>query len=341
MDKSLEELYNEVNFYLNKVDFKQIWDGFKPLKFALYNETECYFNGSYIEKTDVFLANTAIKFNDEIIAIWNVMDESSMTSLASKIAHEMFHAYQMSNNEIRFPNERDALYNYKYSDENLKIKLVENNLIVELNEEFNIDKYNLLLGLRKYRYNNFNYEFIYEAQIEQIEGCANFVELNVLKQLSNEEYNHKLKQMKELITKPENLFPIRIISYDIGALFLNILYKNNIEYHIDFTDTTIFEEVIKDVKERYISECKSIKDYIEKYHNESKDIIEKALTKNDVIFDGCEKLLGINIYDARCMDDYIISKFFVMYGKKETPTIKYGDFVIEMKGNNVVKIYKM
>ena len=84
-DIKLDELYNEVNILLKKIDFNVIWDGFGPLKFALYNKSLCYFDGKFIDKTDALLGNTSIKFNGEMIAIWNVMEEIEPTILCSKM----------------------------------------------------------------------------------------------------------------------------------------------------------------------------------------------------------------------------------------------------------------
>lgn len=341
MSKSLKELYDEVNIYLKKVNFNNIWNGFKPLKFALYNDKECYFDGSYIDKTNLFLGNTAINYNGQMIAIWNVMEEINPIILTSKMAHEMFHGYQNLNDEKRFPNEMHAIYNYQYSDRNLSIKLIENKLINELNEEFNLDKYQKLLGLRKYRYNHFKYEFLYESRIEQVEGTANYVELNVLKELSMDLYNKKLLEMKEFIIKEENLLPVRIVSYDIGALLLNILNSNNISFNREFNDITISEELIKDVIE-YYTDYISLEDEIYNYHLRSKCIIDKALLDNEVIFEGSEKLLAFNVYNARYYDNYIISRYFVMYGNEDNPIVKYGDFVIKTSIEGIVdKIYNI
>ena len=85
MKIDLKILYNQIKENINKIDFSKLWNGFKPLKFALYNDEECFFNGEYIKKTDDFLANTAISYNGEIIAIWNVVEDSDTTILTSKI----------------------------------------------------------------------------------------------------------------------------------------------------------------------------------------------------------------------------------------------------------------
>ena len=112
----LNELYYEVLKYINLVDFNKLYSGFKPLKFALYNDDECFFNGKYIDKTDGFIANTAIEFDGEMIAIWNVLEDVEPIVLASKIIHEMFHGYQMINNESENP--------YSYSHDYLVHKIL-------------------------------------------------------------------------------------------------------------------------------------------------------------------------------------------------------------------------
>lgn len=40
---NLEKLYYEVKKHIDTVDFSKLWKNFKPLKFALYTDTECFF----------------------------------------------------------------------------------------------------------------------------------------------------------------------------------------------------------------------------------------------------------------------------------------------------------
>lgn len=47
---NLEKLYYEIKNYIDGIDFSRLWKGFKPLKFALYTDKECFFEGNYIEK---------------------------------------------------------------------------------------------------------------------------------------------------------------------------------------------------------------------------------------------------------------------------------------------------
>ena len=134
---NLRAIHHEVNARIHRVDFSLLWEGFKPLKFALYNENACCFDGEYIDKTDQFLANTAIHYNGEYIAIWRLgEDVPDYDVLTSKIIHEMFHGFQYENKESRFPNELEALQKYSYSVENLTIKLKENHLSTTLTKGY-------------------------------------------------------------------------------------------------------------------------------------------------------------------------------------------------------------
>lgn len=326
---NLEKLYYEVKGYIDRVDFSKLWCGFEPLKFALYSADECFFNGEYVAKTDEFLGNTAISYKGEMIAIWNVSEDMNTVILASKMIHEMFHGFQGLNNESRFPDELDALYNYKYSDENLSLKLEENRLIAKLVESFDAKKLDRLLTIRKYRYNRFSYESHYEACIEQIEGTAQFVELKALKQLSYELYREKLSTLAKRITVKENLLPIRIACYDIGALLLLILNENGIGYESGFVDTPFSESLVADAEE-YASRIElTMGKVIDGYYEKADAIISEAISNGDVVSECTSNILGVNVYNAVYYNNHIITRYFVMYGDVNSPKIEYGDFVIE------------
>ncbi|MBQ2191443.1 MAG: hypothetical protein II409_03425 [Clostridia bacterium] len=59
----LEVLYRQVKESVSALDLGRIWPGFSPLKFALYDEKRCFFDGHWVEKTGDFLANTSIVYN--------------------------------------------------------------------------------------------------------------------------------------------------------------------------------------------------------------------------------------------------------------------------------------
>lgn len=339
--ENLEELYKIVKSYLDKVDFSLLWKGFKPLKFALYNNENVFFDGKYVEKTSEFIANTAIEYKGEIIGIWNVMEDIDPIVLASKMIHEMFHGFQRMNNETRFPDELDALYNYQYSDENLSIKLEENKLLVKLLDNYNVDDFNKLLGLRKYRADKFKYEYKYESLIEQIEGSANNVELNALKQLSNDLYLEKLNSLKNCIIDKSNFLPIRLICYDIGAVLLDVLKRNNLTFDEGFSKDSFSVDLINGINPAKVDVTLSFEENIKKYFERAEEIINNAINKNDVVVVGRYNILGVNVYNAIFYKGYIISIYFLMYGEQNAPNIEYGNFIIETKGSKILtKVYR-
>ena len=338
----LEKLYYEVKKYIDTVDFSKLWRGFTPLKFALYTDKECFFDGAYIEKTDEFLANTSILYNGEWIAIWQVQEPMNPIVLTSKIIHEMFHGFQQMHKESRFFDELDALYNYKYEEGNLNLKLKENHLLCSLSTQFDKEMFEEFLQIRKYRYDAFCYEFHYESCVEQIEGTANYVELHCLKQLSAELFEKKLSAMKERIINPDNLLPVRIICYDIGALLLHVMTEKAIAFDDGFSNVTFAEAMISDVAgKEYISEY-SVKDLLDSYNARAGEIIRKAIEKNELVTDTPCELFGVNVYDAIFYQNHIISRYFVMFGSEDNEQIEYGDFVIETNAyKKVKKIYRI
>lgn len=129
---NLDELYSRVSETISSLDFGRIWPGFQPLKFALYDDEKCFYDGMYIEKSDDFCANTSISFQGEQIAIWKVVDDLPIPVLASKIVHEMFHGYQTVENWNCWADEMEALYRYQYNADNLSLKLRENELLLRI-----------------------------------------------------------------------------------------------------------------------------------------------------------------------------------------------------------------
>ena len=219
----LEALHAQVKQAILSLDFNAIWPGFKPLRFALYDNEICCFDGHYIDKTDEFCANTSIVYQGEQIAIWMFQQEMEIPVLASKIVHEMFHGYQNIMGWDCWPNELEALYKYEYNAENLSLKLHENKLLLALLEHFDDSVLKELLAHRKIRSMRFPYEFSYESKVEEIEGTANYVEWQALKQLDENKADELVKQMHARTTKAEYLFPVRISCYYSGALMIDAL----------------------------------------------------------------------------------------------------------------------
>lgn len=339
---NLESLYFEVKKYIDQVDFSKLWRGFEPLKFALYTDHECFFDGAYIEKSDAFLANTSILYNGEWIAIWYVQEEMSPIVLTSKIIHEMFHGFQMMNQESRFFDELDALYNYQYDEGNLNLKAKENQLLYHLATQFDKAMFDEFLQIRKYRFDSFRYNYHYESCVEQIEGTANYVELYCLKQLSAELFEKRFSAMKANVCDPGKLFPVRVVCYDIGALLLYVMAENNIAINTGFSSVTFSEAILSDIEGKKPCLEYSTKELLDSFILKARETVHSAIEKNAIVTDTSCDLLGVNVYNAVLYENHIISRYFVMFGSEDNPQVEYGDFVIETNAyKKIAKIYRV
>ena len=339
--ESLESLYNKIKDTISKVNFTLLWEGFEPLKFALYNDTECFFDGHYIEKTADFCANTAIEFQGEMIAIWNVQNEMPTSVFASKIIHEMFHGYQNRQGWDCWANEMEALYKYEYSEENLSIKLYENQLLLELLEKFDQEKYEELLACRKYRFEKYPYEFSYECSGEEIEGSANYVEWQVLKQLDKEEEEKLIADMHQTLLAPKSFFPIRVSGYYTGALLINaMIHAGGYDYGPKNRPLIkrILEkmETVSEVNAGTKEDHKIVSEAYRSFMAESKRIVETAVEAGEVVLKGPAEIVTVNIYDARCYKGYLTSRFFLMYLENGENKVIRDNYVIKMKDEKTI-----
>lgn len=302
----LKEKYQIIVDKMSSIDYKNMWPDFHQYHIALYDDKNVCYQGRLFPKTDEFIANTAIRYNHEMIGIWCLQEDLDDDILTSKLVHETFHAFQSEKNESRFPNEMEALLRYRYDLQNLSLKIAENKLIIELIESFNQDLFDELINIRKYRLSLYPYEVQYEMSIEQIEGTANYVELESLKRLNDSKYMDKLNQMKKSILDPDNLFPIRIISYDIGALFIKILIDNALTINYDFNENNYLDFYLKnyDHVDLKTKESPEVKERLDEFFMETKRFIEKSVKKENLITEGNFELLGVNIYKQ---DTWIIS----------------------------------
>lgn len=215
-------------------------------------------------------------------------------------------------------------------------------MLYNLSTQFDKETFGELLQIRKYRFDMFRYAYHYESGIEQIEGNADFVELQCLKQLSAELFEKKLSAIRERIINPSNLLPIRVICYDTGALMLYVMTENNIAFEDGFSSVTFAEAIISDVEgKKYVPEY-SMKHLLDSYYAKAKEIICKAIEKNILVTDTPCNLLGVNVYNAVFYENHIISRYCVMFGFDNNQQIEYGDFVIETNAyKKITKIYRV
>ncbi len=334
----LKELYYSIDTRIKKVNFNELWQGFAPLKFALYNENECFFNGNYIEKTNAFVANTSILYEGEYIAVWKITDSIDEDILTSCIIHEMFHAFQKQNGESRFPDEMEAPLKYQYHNENMTLKAAENRLIAKLMIDFSLEDYQKLLKYRKYRSTHYPYEYGYESSVEQIEGSASYVELASLKQLNPEKYKKHISELLDKIQDPEKLFPVRILSYEVGALLFILSKEHSLADFEFFSEVPFTQSMLEAVAdEETLPINPEISDIVESFFAQIKKDVDLALSDGELIVEHDCRLLSANIYDAKYMKPYLLSRYFVLYEDSEGKHSPSGDFVIEIEGKDTIK----
>lgn len=338
----LHELYEEVRKRIGRIDFSFLWTGFTPLKFALYTNDSCFFDGNYIEKPEDFVANTSVLYGGEYVAIWNVMETpEDLDEFAAKIVHEMFHGFQNISGETRWPDELAAMLRYQYNAENLTLKAEEARLIQKILTE-DTSEYPHLLSVMKQRKRSFPYQFDYEARVAQIEGTALFVEINALSQLNAEKAAKAWQKILEKITDPARYFPIRSVSYDFGAALLECVYLSDAYPYEEFTDKTFSHGIIAGADSAYLQVFTSkAAQLIDEYHKESERIIKAALQKNEIVLEGSYPLVTVNIFDARRYDHWLTSRYFVAYKEKRKVSFLYGNFVVEIDDKFVIhKVYR-
>lgn len=338
---NLQQLYAQLKHEMDKLDFDRLWPGFQPLKFALYDDSTCFFNGKYIPKTDEFIANTAIKYQGEDIAIWYAMEEMPLPVFVSKIVHEMFHAFQNSEKWSSFPKEMEALSRYTYYSENLSLRLHENQLLLQLTAQFDVRLYQDLLACRKYRSVRFPYEYLYEVCVEDIEGSANFIEWMTLRQLSAQMADRWVHNMKTAMLNPASFFPVRISCYYSGALFIHAALSAGESAYAP-VERPLGTSLVKNVRLKQISEDNPlIAEALKRYDEETEHIIESAVSLNDVVLCGPAKMIGVNLYDARYKDGYITSRYFVIYQEGDQQKTIYGNYIVRMADETTIEcIYR-
>ena len=342
----LDELYGRITEAVSSLDCESIRPGFRPLKFALNDDEKCFFDGAYIEKTDVFCANTSIDYNGEQIAIWKVDGEPDIPVLTSKIVHEMFHGLQTREKWNCWADETEALYRYKYNADALSLRLRENDLLLRLLDRFDDTAYRELLSHRRLRSEKYPYEFDYESRIEEIEGSATYVEWAVLGQLDENAAAAMKERMRAAVTKPERLLPVRISCYYTGALMINAMKAAGSDPLSSAKHPAIFA-ALKNVRPSdgnypgIDARRRTAANAVAEFDRESERIVGVALEMNEVAVEGPLELLCVNIYDARFFNGYITSRYFLLYRDTGGEHTVYGDFVLEMSdAKTISRVYR-
>ena len=342
----LREVYKLIDSKLKTIDFNELWEGFYPFDFALYDQDTVYLKDHEIVKDSRFIGNTAIVHNDNYLAIWNSegIERVDINVLTAKIIHEMFHAYQYVKLERRFPDEINAIFNYNYDSLNLSVKYEEHKLLSELIDNYSQEKFNELIDLKIYR-KNINKYANYESQIEVVEGMAQYVEMLALRKLDIDLYTKYLNNIKNRLLDKNKLIPIRHICYDSGAVTLLLCHDHNIniKHNLGEESKTIDDLLInKYYRERdiIVEEDQDIVEIVNEYIEETKKIIENKI-KNVSPIKVNYRLTGFDPFNARRYYDFIYCPHFVGVIENGNFVPFIGDYVIFVESGWIKEMYKV
>lgn len=229
----MRELYNEIDGRLRSIDAGELWPGFTFGEFALYSSDRVLLRGRELPRDGRFIGNTAINFEGRYIGIWNVendyfgKDARDPDRLAAGLAHELFHAYQFTAGETRFPQDLKTL-RCPPSAENCAWRKLEHGLLADAAEAGLAGERLMLLrrvcGIRLLRRALIGDYADCEFLSETAEGCAEFVGMSVLRKLSPEKFAATVaKYVAQLRKDGAERFDIRHSCYASGALFLYVL----------------------------------------------------------------------------------------------------------------------
>lgn len=241
----IQNLYGEIDAILQKIDFTTLFPTFHRYRFALYTQETVCLDGELMPYAEQFMGNTALCYEGEYIAIWNVAFSpvADAEELAASIVHEMFHCHQHTLGEKRFPSDLKLLC-YPSDMENYTRKYRENCYLADAYEETDADalaKFAAIRAMRMERYPDMVQE---ELKAETLEGMAEYVGLKALRQITPEKFEKKMASyLQRLRAETERQFDVRRISYDSGAVFFLCLEKlgRSVQNQID-SDLTAYEQ---------------------------------------------------------------------------------------------------
>ena len=340
----MRELYNKVNELIGKIDFTAIWSGFLKHPFALYDKSNVYLQNETIPHDNRFVGNTSIEYDGEYIAIWFV-DESEAEDpelLAAAIVHEMFHAFQQSKNEERFPNDL-LMLDYPENEENYAVKHCENLLLVNASKAWDIQEkkghIEQFISARKYRESLIGNIIKQEYLSETIEGMAEYVGCMALRQLAKTKYEARIRNFIDNLSVLDNrFFDIRRMSYYSGAMFCIQLAEAKIDFFHDVgsVERPLFSLIAKEaaaVKPGITVDIELIARHIQAINSEKEAKFKEFLSSHHgkVMFDGF--ICGYDPMNMIKLSDKILCSHFVMLQdmKQGSPEFIQGPVLVNMK----------
>lgn len=347
----MRKLYTQLSNLLNAINFNELWEGFHFYDFALYNDREVYLKDSVIPYDNRFMGNTAINYEGQYIAIWNVEnpDLEDIEVLAANLVHEMFHAYQYEMKESRWPQDLRTL-DYPSNIENFKFKYAENKILAAAYLEKNIEKKKRLISqfasIRNMREKNIVDIIRCEYLSETAEGMAEYVGIMALKQISINKYNTRMKKYIGYLSTPsELLFDTRRISYFSGAVFLVASIEAGIPFfhEIGNCDIPVFEIISSYLKidgTIEIEDYKIIEEMAIQYIDRKRNKFDVFFKENREHVEGKFQIVGYDPMNMIKLDNKIYCNHFILLKDTNTNNQVFlnGPVVVELEPETINKV---
>lgn len=324
----MKSIHYEISLRLKKLDFNSIYPGFHPFRFAIYDDKKVCFGESEISWDSRFAGNTAIDYDGEILAIWNMKCAvSDMNILTSKLVHEMFHAYQQERKDTCYPDELDGAF-YPRDFKNFKLRFLENQCLAGLAEKFYAAAWSDFETKRACRLRHNREAVDYEIKAEEIEGSARYAELGALKRLSPGLYQKELGAIVTALRSPEKIFDARLLSYDTGCL-IRIILADNALGQPDWG-----REQAAAMDDTEAADVPGLDTEFERYFGEIDKKVKDILASGEKLDISGKELLLFDPYNVRSSGDYLYHPHIVGIGTdKKKPELLMGTYVTKMKGH--------
>lgn len=220
----MRQLYEQIQNLLRLVSFEDICPGFRCCDFAIYNDSQVWLADRVIPWDRRFTGNTAIAFEGDFIAIYEVVEPGKTDAevLAADLVHEMFHVYQRHSGEDRYPDDLKLLA-YPRNMENYRLKYAENQLLADAYGESGEQKAGLLAAFRAIREQRGRLLGEYleqELLAEHIEGRAEYAGCKALRFISPHKFRERMtRYLSALRTIDQTFFDIRRRAYITGSMY--------------------------------------------------------------------------------------------------------------------------
>lgn len=229
----LLRLHSAIAQRISTLDFTALWPNFSPCSFALYTDELIALDTQVIPYSPEFIGNTTIPYNGEQIAIWNIPDDFQddsdvLDNLAGGIVHEMFHAFQVTSGDTRYPNDLKLMC-WEPTLQELQMRRTEifalvnavTQPIVQLAEESLVHFATARFERLKLADNG----LCEELAIECLEGLAEYVGMKALRQLNSMAWEEKYQKHLETCLNEEAHLSPRTSGYAAGTLFFLLLQR--------------------------------------------------------------------------------------------------------------------